>query len=193
MQYKLLKSLFLAFSLFFCLSANAQPPNGRGKPDGKKVDALRIAFITEKLQLTTQEAQVFWPVYNEYQGKLKEIRQQGKFEDLTDASTDADITVEFDDGRIMLNAQSGNSVAATVRAYPNPVTDNVEIKFNAEQEQNCLVKLMDVTGRQIAEHTITVTKGSNEFQLDLKFLAPGIYAMQLMIDGKTESVRLIKN
>ena len=109
------------------------------------------------------------------------------------ASTDADITVEFDDGRIMLNAQSGNSVAAIVRAYPNPVTDNVEIKFNAEQEQNCLVKLMDVTGRQIAEHTITVTKGSNEFQLDLKFLAPGIYAMQLMIDGKTESVRLIKN
>ncbi|MEY4927863.1 MAG: hypothetical protein RI894_2299 [Bacteroidota bacterium] len=88
MSYKLLQSLFFAFFLFFSLSAYAQPPEGKG---GKRLEALRIAYITEKLQLTPQEAQTFWPVFNEYQAKLKDIRKQGKLESLDDNSSDADI------------------------------------------------------------------------------------------------------
>ncbi len=88
MHYKLLHPTFLAIFLFLSLSANAQPPEGKG---GKRLEALRIAYITEKLQLTPQEAQSFWPVFNEYQAKLKEIRKQGKLESLDDNSSDAEI------------------------------------------------------------------------------------------------------
>ena len=37
----------------------------------EKIQALKIAFITQKLGLTTDEAQKFWPVYNQYNGEIQ--------------------------------------------------------------------------------------------------------------------------
>lgn len=41
--------------------------------NGEKIQALKIAFITQKLQLTPEEAQKFWPVYNEYDNEIHNI------------------------------------------------------------------------------------------------------------------------
>jgi hypothetical protein len=41
--------------------------------DGEKIQALKIAFITQKLQLTPEEAQKFWPVYNQYDNEIHNI------------------------------------------------------------------------------------------------------------------------
>ncbi|MEM6515694.1 MAG: sensor of ECF-type sigma factor [Bacteroidota bacterium] len=35
-----------------------------------------MAFITEKLELTSKEAQQFWPIYNEFESKREELRKQ---------------------------------------------------------------------------------------------------------------------
>ena len=43
-----------------------------------KVDAQRVSFITEKIKLTTAEAQSFWPLYNEYNDKVKNLRKNFK-------------------------------------------------------------------------------------------------------------------
>ncbi len=43
--------------------------------DRDKVEALRVAFIGKKLELTTNEADKFWPVYNEYNDKVKALRK----------------------------------------------------------------------------------------------------------------------
>lgn len=40
------------------------------------MEALKIAYITKKLNLTTDEAQKFWPVYNQYMADLKKTRQE---------------------------------------------------------------------------------------------------------------------
>ncbi len=40
----------------------------------EKIQALKIAFITQKLQLTTDEAQKFWPVYNQYDNEIKGLQ-----------------------------------------------------------------------------------------------------------------------
>lgn len=53
-----------------------------------KVDAQRVSFITEKVKLTTTEAQSFWPLYNEYNDKVKALRKNfrvnhGKKEDFS--------------------------------------------------------------------------------------------------------------
>lgn len=42
----------------------------------EKMKALKVAYITTKLELTTAEAQTFWPIYNEYQSKRVEMKQQ---------------------------------------------------------------------------------------------------------------------
>ena len=61
--------------------ANAQG-NGGGKSE--KVQALKIAFLTQKLQLTTDEAEKFWPVYNQYERDLQTVRKENKNGDVLD-------------------------------------------------------------------------------------------------------------
>ncbi|MGZ4036918.1 MAG: hypothetical protein ACXVPQ_03765, partial [Bacteroidia bacterium] len=40
-----------------------------------KVEALRVSFITDKIRLTPAEGQSFWPLYNEYNDKVKALRK----------------------------------------------------------------------------------------------------------------------
>ncbi len=44
----------------------------------EKIQALKIAFITERLQLTSAEAQQFWPVYNAYEADVRKLRIESK-------------------------------------------------------------------------------------------------------------------
>lgn len=39
----------------------------------EKIEAQKIAYITNKLELTSVEAQQFWPVYNEFSDKNDEL------------------------------------------------------------------------------------------------------------------------
>ena len=44
----------------------------------QNVQGLKIAYITRELNLTTDEAQKFWPVYYTYFDELKNARQETK-------------------------------------------------------------------------------------------------------------------
>ncbi|MEJ7645756.1 MAG: hypothetical protein WKF87_14270 [Chryseolinea sp.] len=41
-----------------------------------KIQAARVAYITDQLALTPEEAEKFWPIYREYSIKRREIRIQ---------------------------------------------------------------------------------------------------------------------
>ena len=49
--------------------AQAQTPKER-------IEALKISYITRALHLTPEEAQAFWPIYNEYQDKLEVLKKE---------------------------------------------------------------------------------------------------------------------
>ena len=57
---KYLYSLFIV--LTFCFSTNAQKRKGHKE----KIKLLKISYLTEQLDLTSLEAEKFWPVYNEH-------------------------------------------------------------------------------------------------------------------------------
>lgn len=46
------------------------------KPDNDKIKSLKVAFLTERLDLSSKEAQTFWPIYNEYEEKREAMREQ---------------------------------------------------------------------------------------------------------------------
>ncbi len=46
----------------------------------QKIEAARIALITERLNLSPKEAQMFWPVYNEFTSQRKALRDTYKKE-----------------------------------------------------------------------------------------------------------------
>jgi hypothetical protein len=49
---------------------------GPGGNSIQDIETLKIAFISKQLDLTPDEAQKFWPVYNQYSKEIKQLRQQ---------------------------------------------------------------------------------------------------------------------
>ena len=63
---------FFAFSLclfaavaLFAQPRGPKPDENQRKRDFERIQAEKIAFITQELDLSPEEAQVFWPVYNQ--------------------------------------------------------------------------------------------------------------------------------
>ncbi|MCP4456664.1 MAG: hypothetical protein GY816_01350 [Cytophagales bacterium] len=48
---------------------------GQGNNPGEKIRRAKIALITERLDLSPDQAEKFWPIYNEYSKKQRDIRQ----------------------------------------------------------------------------------------------------------------------
>lgn len=77
-----MKKLYLLLS-FVCLVTFARAQEDI--PAEKKqqdIEALKVAFISKELELTPDEAQKFWPVYNQYSKELKTIIKED--EDIID-------------------------------------------------------------------------------------------------------------
>ncbi len=51
----------------------AQPRFNQKK---EQIKALKIAYITDELQLTTEEATKFWPLFNAFEEKQKNFRKE---------------------------------------------------------------------------------------------------------------------
>ena len=88
-------SLFVILMMSKAVSAQANQK--------EKVESMRIAFITERLNLTPAEAKVFWPVYNNYRHDLTTLRRNFyPMDDGTDPHLDADKQLEFEQKRLDL-------------------------------------------------------------------------------------------
>lgn len=42
----------------------------------KKLNAMRIAFITERVELTPEQAKEFWPIYNKFSSEHRKLRKE---------------------------------------------------------------------------------------------------------------------
>lgn len=73
------------------------------------LEAMKVAFITQKLNLTPEEAQVFWPIYNQYETELDALRKKRKDEKMSamdDVSKISDKEIEkLVDGEIIFRQQ----------------------------------------------------------------------------------------
>jgi len=53
---------------------------GQHNQNHEKIKSLKVAFITEKLDLSSKEAQAFWPIYNDYEEKREALRRKERTE-----------------------------------------------------------------------------------------------------------------
>jgi hypothetical protein len=84
---KLLMMLLMLFSV--TVFAVAQDDNADDdKKDGGRVYALMVAYLTKELNLSSEEAQKFWPIYNQYRSEIRETRQEARANNAKDIDTD---------------------------------------------------------------------------------------------------------
>lgn len=68
--------LFIVFFLFTSFYMGAQDRSEHRE----KIKALKTAYITEGLNLTAKEAQQFWPIYNEFDEKRRNLYRRERAE-----------------------------------------------------------------------------------------------------------------
>ncbi len=71
-------NFFIVTILLISVSTFGQrgPIRERFQEKKEQIKALKVAFITTELNLTPEEAAKFWPIFNAFEDKQKEIKKQ---------------------------------------------------------------------------------------------------------------------
>ena len=89
-----------ALLLTLAPAAQAQGGPGGGGRRGQRLGQLenaKIAFITNRVSLTQDQAQKFWPLYNEFSDRRRELNRTGRLlrRDVTEGMTDPQLRDNF--------------------------------------------------------------------------------------------------
>ena len=78
---KMKKLIYLIFASWMCITVQAHDTEELPQQDitaKEKIKAARIGLITQRLGLTPEQAEKFWPIYNEFTQKRTDLRRQYK-------------------------------------------------------------------------------------------------------------------
>lgn len=68
------------------------------KTNEDKMLSIKIAYITEKIELTSKQSEKFWPIYFELEDKLRAINKQKRsFDNLSDEQLNEALMQQFKD------------------------------------------------------------------------------------------------
>ncbi|HQW70427.1 MAG: hypothetical protein IPO45_17505 [Saprospiraceae bacterium] len=73
MKLKFIAIMLFAF-VYSLTGVQAQQGNKKGQI-GDRIQAQMVAYLTSELSLTPQEAEKFWPLYNEYKNKERLVKR----------------------------------------------------------------------------------------------------------------------
>lgn len=84
MKTSMKKIFFIAFTLIGILQVAAQNDDNHRE----RIRSLKAAYITDQLDLTSKEAQEFWPIYNLYQKERRKLyrREHAEIQNLENIS-----------------------------------------------------------------------------------------------------------
>ncbi|MFH2141834.1 MAG: hypothetical protein ABIJ97_05395 [Bacteroidota bacterium] len=100
-----MKTIILTGFIFFGFLVSYSQHGEKCMGKHEKIKAEKVAFITNRLNLTVDEAQKFWPLYNEMEGKMQAIKDlhkcnktdlSNKASEMTDKEMDETITAIMD-------------------------------------------------------------------------------------------------
>jgi CRISPR/Cas system Type II protein with McrA/HNH and RuvC-like nuclease domain len=88
--------------------------------NGSRLVALKIAYITKRLDLSPEEAQKFWPIYNQYADELMRARQ--------DANRNSKTEIELDESLLNIRKKYSTQFAQAISPQ------KIDIFFKSEKE-----------------------------------------------------------
>lgn len=123
---------------------NKKAPNQSTMHDKReKVEAMKIGYLTEQLNLSPAEAQKFWPVYNEFQQKQQQTKKSWR---------------QFENGQISPDDLSDEQLNELMLARIESKIDEAQLEKQYHQ------KFIDVLG---IPKTAQLYKAENDFKREL--------------------------
>lgn len=106
-----MKNYILTFTILLLVTGISIAQRSGDRYDAEKLQAARIAFITSRLDLKPEQAEKFWPVYNQFNDvRESNLRQMSKLSDLrsgeiSDSEAKKRIQQRFDIQRNLLSEE----------------------------------------------------------------------------------------
>lgn len=141
--------LFITLILVFALPATEVRAQGdRFKPDSKnhavrenptehfkKIEAIKASYITRRMDLTPEESQRFWPVYNQYQKELTQIliqKRQNMQQSQDDPEKRLNTDIEYENKLLLLRKKYKNEFLKVLTAEKVSLLIRCEREFKEE-------------------------------------------------------------
>lgn len=160
------------FSVERSLNGKKYEPIGTVKAAGTSSRVLNYSKKDESILETTWDS----PAINQLYYRLKMIDNDGSYE----YSNIAVIALE----------------KAETKAFsivPNPFNDNVNLNIYASRDGSAAIDIIDITGKTILSYTQDVKQGNAAYRLHQpELLKPGIYFVNIELDGKRQIAKLMK-
>lgn len=106
-----MKNYILTFTILLLVTGISIAQRSGDRYDAEKLQAARIAFITSRLDLKPEQAEKFWPVYNQFNDvRESNLKQMSKLSDLrsgeiSDSEAKKRIQQRFDIQRNLLSEE----------------------------------------------------------------------------------------
>lgn len=78
-----------------------------------------------------------------------------------------------------------------IKAYPNPVKDELRVEITGENDQYVEIQLFDISGKMIRDENTRLTSQNIRIS-DLNNLTKGIYVLKVKTKNKAHSIRIVK-
>ena len=94
--------LILLFCAFTFSGTKTFAQDGHSHERKENIEAAKVAFLTDKMGLTPEQSQKFWPIYNEYEAKRRAMIKSYRIDfrqdvdELTDEQVEARVAKIFD-------------------------------------------------------------------------------------------------
>jgi hypothetical protein len=126
----------LSLTVLFANSQDQRLQRENRLAEIKKIQAMEMAFITKELNLSPNEAQKFWPVFNQYRNELKSVVTEKKMGDqLEKQQKTLDIRKKYrDDFSKVISQERANKVFETEGEFKSLVRREFQ-KRQSEKKQ----------------------------------------------------------
>jgi len=99
---------YLFFTLFCLIGSSvalAQPEKNKER-NHERIEAMKVAMITKQLELTVEEAQNFWPLYNELNARELELKKSLRPEKPLAELTEKEAEIQLDRHIVRLDKEA---------------------------------------------------------------------------------------
>jgi len=103
------------------------------------------------------------------------------------------LTQGFQQGEITVTTTANElqGLSMDVKVYPNPVRNMLNVDFQEMVDQSARIKLINLNGKVI--FTREITNSSNITRINLNGNTPGTYMLEVSINGRSKTFKIVKH
>ncbi len=80
-------------------------------------------------------------------------------------------------GNVVLNRRATKEALSFNYVQPVPAQNNIQVSYNAIQNQALQLSIYDITGRVVVQQSLEAVAGSNNLNVDISVMSSGIYTL----------------